>query len=214
MDGCFAKIARADEHINNLGPELDTFVAANYHAYRVVPEFNRESGEYTITAFDDGGINHPLRFSVIIGEVVHQLRSSLDHVIWALASVRHTNPPARIGFPICESPKAFERAMKQGMLSGITVKARTIVDSLQPYRHVQPRRSFLFRLHHLSNTEKHRLLIVTCGLIANPSLDVDPGSRDLTIVLPPPETATFKRPSKQGTQVLKLTSATSLRKPK
>jgi hypothetical protein len=36
LDGCRAKIATADENIDNFVPELDAFVAAHYDRYRAL----------------------------------------------------------------------------------------------------------------------------------------------------------------------------------
>lgn len=205
MDGCWAKVHRANEQIDKLGPELDLFVQAHYHAYRIVPHFNSETGKYTVIAFDDGVPSPPFRLSVMIGEVIHHLRSSLDHLVWTLACARHSNPSDKIGFPICETSIQYERAFKNGMIKGLSGRAVAIIESVQPYRRDVPRRDHLFQLHQLNNTDKHRLLVTTCGIVANPLFDINPGSGDLQIVLPDASTVGLRRPTKDGAEIFSVT---------
>jgi hypothetical protein len=84
LDGCWAKIKRANENIDNLRTEIINFTGSN--DYRVVRDVNKETRKYTFRAFGpDNAI--PLRFSVLAGEIIHHLRSSLDHLTWALVLV-------------------------------------------------------------------------------------------------------------------------------
>jgi len=91
------------------------------------------------------------------------------------------------------------------MMRGISERAVSIIDSVQPYREKEPRKSPLLRLHYLNNADKHRLLMVTCGVIAQPRLTIDPGEKDVEVILPDARTATFRTPTEEGTEILKVT---------
>ena len=109
----WAKIVRAEESIKNLDAEITQYLASDPKPYRIVGELHNDDREYGFTAYSDPV---PLRFSIIAGEIVHHLRSALDHVIWAMATRNNRNPRNRIQFPICDTPHKFERALKNGIV--------------------------------------------------------------------------------------------------
>ena len=79
--GVELKLQRAEEHIAYLDAEIQSFLGSNpYGAYRTV---------------EDEGLEHviwwsryaepPARLGLIAGDAIHNLRSSLDHMVVALA---------------------------------------------------------------------------------------------------------------------------------
>ncbi len=100
------------------------------------------------------------------GDCVHNLRSSLDHVIYALA-VKNTgqNPPPKAGslyFPIFDSPEKYRE--KAGRLAPLSDRAKAFIESLQPYNSGNSHRSFILRaLNEFDNSDKHRLLHVAAS---------------------------------------------------
>src|SRR5262245_10856243 len=140
LDGCWAKIERARENIRNLDGEIARFLHAPQCPYRVVGHPNREAGYVNIRVY---GSQPPLRLSVLAGEIIYQLRSSLDHLVWALA--RHTGglteEDDRLQFPVCSDPEQYEAAVSGGMIKGVPQPARKIIDGVQPYREAEPRNS-------------------------------------------------------------------------
>jgi hypothetical protein len=157
LDGCWAKIERAKENIQNLETEIAAFIQPD--PYTITGNVNYQTKDCTFVV---NAKTVPLRFSVLTGEIVHHLRSSLDHVIWALA-LQHTALPAPyISFPICLSEEKF-KAAKKG-LDGFSGSAQAIIERLQPYRNTDWRNTVsdnpLRIIQELSNTDKHRLLAV------------------------------------------------------
>jgi hypothetical protein len=164
LDGCWAKIERANENIKNLETEIATLVQPD--PYVAAGNVNHQRKECIFVA---KAKPIPLRLSVLVGEIIQHLRSSLDHVIWALALQRHAMPHPRIGFPICLTEKKFEEAKKAGIINGISGNAQTIVEHLQPYRSANWRTTAsdtpLRIIHDLNNTDKHRLLAVVISAV-------------------------------------------------
>ncbi len=159
LDGCWAKIERAKENIKNLEAEISAFVQPD--PYIIAGNVNHQTKECTFVA---NAKTIPLRFSVLTGEIIHQLRSSLDHLIWALALQSHATPGPDIGFPICLTEEKFKAAKKRGKINGISGSAQAIIESLQPYRNADWRNTVsdnpLRIIQEFNNTDKHRLLAV------------------------------------------------------
>lgn len=60
----------------------------------------------------------PTRFSVLIGEIVHQFRSGLDHLLWQLVLVNRCQPHSRSEFPIFSHTMTVGREVESRILSG------------------------------------------------------------------------------------------------
>lgn len=105
-----------------------------------------------------------IRFSIIAGDIIHNLRCALDHLVWQLV-LRDGHEPSRWNeFPIYESKDRFfgevkskKRNPERGVLYGIMVDgdAWTIIEKAQPYVS-HPNTVLLAVIGHLSNMDKHR----------------------------------------------------------
>lgn len=173
MLGIDAKIQRASETIQTLDGEIGVYLSADPKPYRILKQVEEEGRAYSWLATLEADV--PLRFSVLAGEIVHHLRSSLDHLICALA-LRPGNGIGKQGFPVTTSPEEFKLAINRGMLKGISSKAVGVVESVQPF-HVATGvdTSLLKILHELNLADKHRLLVVVASsaLIETLELTVD-----------------------------------------
>lgn len=76
-----AKIARAEEHVAALRADVDAYLEGQ--PFELVATFEEEQGCHVVRL----RINDepPLRLSTIVGDIAHNLRSSLDSVSWRLA---------------------------------------------------------------------------------------------------------------------------------
>jgi len=94
----------------------------------------------------------------LAGDVVHNLRSALDHLAQQLALVgcpSLTDKELRqIEFPIAESLAKYE-ADKARKVKGMKPEAIKKIDGLRPYKGGN---DALWRLHELDNIDKHRAL--------------------------------------------------------
>ena len=134
---------------------MDAWVKS--HTYDIIQEVNDDRTEYIYRAKIAGGI--PRRLSIILGDSLHNMRASLDHLVFQLASRPSGKSARRVAFPIFDDPTEYASAVDK-MLPKVHPKARTIIEQLQPYRARDAAFSFgpqmLSVLYHLSNFDKHR----------------------------------------------------------
>jgi hypothetical protein len=161
FDGVNEKLKRADENIINLQSEIARFFQDC--KYPILPKFGDkkllEAIQYHKT------LPIPLRFSVLAGEVVHHLRSCLDHIIWELSddTIRQSPDHRYLEFPILETPPTLENKFTrydrkiQGVREPAALK---LIEELQPYRRVDPPDDLLFIIHSMDITDKHRELVI------------------------------------------------------
>lgn len=151
LDGPTLKVERAKEHIRNLESAIDRFLQSN--PYEVIcyqePETNDRVFRVRILA------QPPLRLSGIIGDIIQNLRSSLDYLAWQLVLANGGRPNERTGFPISKSANEFE-AKGRGKIKGASEEAVCLIEALKPYAGGN---DVLWRLHQLSIVDKHRLLV-------------------------------------------------------
>jgi hypothetical protein len=163
LDSANAKLDRAEETANELMREIDVFIQQNPSPYRIVGHL-RNDREYVFTAF--GELVIPLRFAVLFGEVVYQLRTALDHLLSALVIANGGTPSVKHQFPICSRPEIFVEAKKRGDISGVSTSAEKLIERTQPYQPRQPTPPLLNLLREWNNTDKHRLLVMVGGAVA------------------------------------------------
>src|SRR5947208_16718341 len=87
------KLTRADEHLKVLHDEVADFMAI--HPYEVVTQ--QDGPRRNISAKVVYQHAPPDRLLMLIGDVLYNLRSALDHLAWSLAG---THADARTEFPI------------------------------------------------------------------------------------------------------------------
>jgi hypothetical protein len=160
LEGARAKVKRAYEHRDALEQE-------------VAPVLNGERNQIQLSAKLDPDMRHHLfevatmpdvwrvRIAVLLGDVVHCLRSGLDQVAWQLV-LDHSGRPKRpdlkiqVEFPIKYRRKALRSTYTFGKIAG---RDRTILDNAQPYKGPgNPKLHGLAIIQQLSNRDKHRLL--------------------------------------------------------
>lgn len=154
--GIRARIERANEHIQNLKSRLDSFRETN--PYGVRSEDDSESGYRIYRVVVRNAI--PSSIPILIGEILYQLRSSLDHLVWQLVEASGNAPIEKVtGFPIFDCASKFERGYP-GKVQGMCSEAISKIRRLNPYKGGN---DALWTLHELNNIDKHRfLLIVGC----------------------------------------------------
>jgi len=159
LDGCWSKIERADSHLDALDTEVKKWLEVHAET-----GFSRHFyAEARVQAFWWDIPDPPLDWGVRIGDVVHNLRSALDHLVWQLSS----SPKAGIGgnqFPIFRDKptQGFDARTKDGMLYGVPDDERAKIEGLQPYVRDPGTedRNALVILNNLSNVDKHQIVHV------------------------------------------------------
>ena len=149
-----AKLTRAGEHLDALEAAIGEFLDSE--PFRPRPGADTETEESVIRIQI---VRAPpvVEWGVAIGDVLHNLRSFLDHLVWHLGG----NPPPNEDtseFPIFLDRVKYRR---QGIerVVGAPPEAQAIIEDLQPFQrgheaHLDP----LWSLYELSNADKHRLL--------------------------------------------------------
>jgi hypothetical protein len=171
---CWLKIRRAKEHFDALESELTAW--NNRSPYSVRREHNADGSRHSLIIVGDCK-EEIQRWSLICGDCVHNLRSALDHLVYALA-IQHSgqNPPPNersLQFPICGSPSHF--STKSNWIAPLSDSGKRFIESVQPYnRRDQLNPSTLGVIADFDNSDKHRLLNVTLAVAGSAEIKFTP----------------------------------------
>jgi len=156
--GAHLRLGRAREHLPNL-EEVVKGIETTYQS-GVVSQLNPDTGGWE-------PIGNPVEFlelraSVVVGEIVHNLRASLDYLVYALARADSGRTQHGTQFPIADTAQLFT-ARRNTFLKGVSEENVAVIRKYQPYSGCDWTRT----LRELSNTDKHRDLV---GVKANLSV--------------------------------------------
>ncbi len=161
LDGPRRKVDRARVHIDALDRGVAAFKASD--PFSVVFEGHTEDGG-NIFRFDVRS-QPPPDLGLLVGDIVANLRASLDHLTWqlALANRGGNRPSKRTAFPIYDTPNTYSTGSKD-KLKHVGHEAREIIERLQPYhRRIRPEAYWLGLLNELANRDKHQVLNAVHG---------------------------------------------------
>src|SRR5205809_1133820 len=91
LSGVRLKLARALCEVTALDKEVVHFIETAPHPYRPALDFNVDTRILTFSVHIEKTPD-PM-WGVRIGEVIHNLRSALDHIIWELVILTTGRPP-------------------------------------------------------------------------------------------------------------------------
>jgi len=146
ISGATAKVERAEKHIAELEDELIRFGHTN--PYKFGPQRNPNTRELLYRMIEVA--DPPSSLAPIAGDVLQNLRSALDHLIYAFVP----SPGSFTAFPIFDPAKTEESYLGK-KIKGICPEGREIVERCKPYKGGNP---VLWRLHALNLIDKHRKL--------------------------------------------------------
>ncbi len=183
LDGCRLKLERAVAHIESLNEAIQRLRQAPPN--KPVCELDPQTGEYVWWV--EGTDDPPARWSPVIGDILHNLHSALNHLAWQLAirkNYGHQLPAeSRATFPIFKNRARFWRKRKDGVWTGLSGAtsllrfpgdARQLVLAVQPYKDGQRSPDHpLWILHALSNEDKHKAIHVVRSAIVDSRLRID-----------------------------------------
>jgi hypothetical protein len=162
-----------NEHILNLNTEIKAFL--NLRPDKALSDDKQKAAE-ELWAFN---VNReiPPRFGVIAGEIVHHLRSCLDHIAWLLSSEQYRqSDETAIGFPISLKKPLTKDEIRsyQRKVAGISsASALAFIERLQPYHAADPADDPLAIVHELNRIDKHHnLMFVVVSIKMNISFPV------------------------------------------
>lgn len=157
------KLNRAKIQVNEIFSFLETSVQENKIKFSC-REFENKFGYYLYVG-DYTNENFLEEVGILIGEYLHNLRSVLDNLIYALARIQKDPPanPVKLSFPIYKDQNIFNKSTTE-IFNQIPIAARETIISVQPFmfNHIEGFKSESFVLSiisNLNNIDKHRIPI-------------------------------------------------------
>jgi hypothetical protein len=165
FDGIAEKMRHAQEDFKSLAADFKRFREGKFYEVRTEVDF--QAGRKRAVFYATEPL--PINWSVTLGEILYNMRSSLDHAIYLLTmkyapkkyDFRFT------AFPVCLTQgRYYGSGLKDSRsgrykLRGVPPEARKIIKRIQPYRvkapHI-PEDTTLFVFDDLANIDKHRTL--------------------------------------------------------
>src|ERR1035441_2446558 len=162
---CRLKLGRAEEHFDSLKAEI----ALWKHSNPCVVAKKRDAEGSRHSFIIEIRNRPPLdRWSLIAGDCVHNLRTALDSLVYAIGiAVSGDNPPPeahRLQFPIADTLELF--VQQRSRIASLGASVNTRIEGAQPYRRPhQQLPPLLSLIRDFDNFDKHRLLnIVVASL--------------------------------------------------
>lgn len=179
LDGAQLKVGRAREHIDALEAETAHFVNDS-GAYEFYTEPDPETDGVIAKIHVHG--TPPVHLALVAGDVVHNLRSALDHLVWQVGIADNKHVSSRSQWPIVMDGKNWpsEAGDRLALLSPPHVEA---IRLLQPFADMRDNSPgvMLGMLGALSNRDKHRLPLLVAAAARTGQLTFDPAVRRVTI---------------------------------
>jgi hypothetical protein len=159
LDGVWAKLNRAGEHIDTLADAIGSFINADPQPLALsVPYLDPDDGWHTVYGIVDE--EPPERLGVILGDVLHNIRSALDHLIWQLVILDGGQPkggPRGNAFCISMKVDHWDAAQTQH-LAGVSGTHQDVIEKTQPFKQQNPDRTPFGWLRFLADTDKHQVV--------------------------------------------------------
>ena len=152
-----SKIEGAKANIQNLEGKLAAFFKAD--PYETFVEFNADKSKKSLKVRMKR--RFPGYIHTVTGNILHDLRSSLDLLACCLAEKNgHTNTND-VYFPVGKTKEIFESPGVQKKIKKLSLDAQELIRGLYPYKGGN---DVLFALHALNLTDKHKRLIPIVGV--------------------------------------------------
>jgi hypothetical protein len=173
LDGAYERINGARENLNVLKPLIEDFaqVVANGVSLDYKESFVTIKGMRRRvprgTASFPVNVPAPPKASRLIGEVVQNLRTSLDYLVYELACFDAKGIVDGTQFPVADTEEIFKDLIRRYHLNVLTPEHVAAIKKLQPLEGCH----WTKRLAFLSNPDKHRHLTVVKSPVV---ISVDP----------------------------------------
>ena len=147
------KIDRAEKHIGELSKLL-----ARERAYRYILETDTQTLQRAIYAKPNEAIIDEL--SVIGGDVLHQLRSALDHAFFSVVNPHFPEGQGAAQFPFSRNEAGLEGAIKNRCAHKVSAQFFDFILALKPHGETGGN-ELLYMLHEANIVDKHRSFLPT-----------------------------------------------------
>jgi hypothetical protein len=150
------KVKWAKKHFDDLKIARQRFIDVDPKPYAFSVNENLETGEVKLQVIQIA--EPPAEIGLLTGDVVHNLRSALDHLAYQLVFVgtKGNGPFRNTYFPISDTAKKYE-TFKRGKVKGMSKRAKEAIDRAQPYN--RGIGHLLWVLDKLDIADKHHALI-------------------------------------------------------
>jgi len=149
--GSRLKLQRATSHLQELDQAVAAYIASK--PFRVqMSEDASEDLVYTVRI----AAPVPSEWAAIIGDIVHNVRSSLDLLANQLVATSGGAPDTNTRFPISRDQTALGASLSSA-LQGASPAIARFVNRLHPYKGGN---ALLAQLHALDIVDKHRIILV------------------------------------------------------
>jgi len=155
LAGVRAKLRRADEFRRAYDDLFRDYLESD--PYRIIFEFDQASGWHTFRWSVDS--EPPLEdLALIFSDILGNLRSTLDYLVWQLVLTGGRKPGRQTAFPIIKRENDW--AVQGGSaLRGVPKEWAELIERMQPFqRYDRPDLHPLAILEHVNNLSKHRFL--------------------------------------------------------
>jgi hypothetical protein len=159
------KIEWAKRHIIDLESIVKTFFEIN--PYEVFTDPKTDGVHAIVKARLKAKL--PSDVSLLIGDIVHHLRTSLDYAACSLAEASGALDIMDVYFPFGRDFHAFETSAKK-KIKKLSILARDFIFALKPYRGGN---DLLWSIHNLDINDKHRKLIAIGMNSSSPAIRFD-----------------------------------------
>lgn len=176
-----AKLEWARKHLGALDIEVSAFFADKPIRARV--EIDRNAKR--IRVWGELAKEMPAHWPLMVGDIVHSLRGSLDHIVWALSSKNPgfaTAPDGQrrqVQFPICTTAGEYfgnrkSEGQRKRRARFINSAPLAVIDSLQPHtRGNAANDQALSILNELSNEDKHHTVLIAAMVVHLPYISFE-----------------------------------------
>ena len=113
LGGVRTKVKRARATLTNLKACIESHCADEARRLEIAIR------QQNLLAMDRDEPETLYEYSVVVGEVAHNLRSSLDHLVWQLVIANGGSPDHRNAFPIISRESDYQK-QSESKLRGLT----------------------------------------------------------------------------------------------
>jgi hypothetical protein len=161
LTGVIAKLDWAERHIETFRQTVEHFEARKPATFGFRTEKHpRADGSVEYELYAIIRKPPPRELALIAGDVAHNVRSALDHLVYVLSS-RTAQRSGKTQFPIFTDECRF-KVLGVPKIESIRGPERTLIENVQPFAAaVDPANDPLAILNRLSNIDKHRLPLTT-----------------------------------------------------
>jgi hypothetical protein len=154
------KIKRAEKHIADLKIAISEFTGTG--PYSITVDVETEPAKPLVHILKADLV--PPEISLIAGDAIQNLRSTLDYLACALVRTNGKDPGPLIEFPIFDKPITTSK-LEDRFCRKVEGMRKEVIDQLRDIHAYQGGDNLLWRLHRLNIVDKHNMLVAAWGNI-------------------------------------------------